>query len=125
MTTPPSLDGMHRRIAYANRKYHSGLMWVGVDVILAWLKFSGSPIISGFVDSTNLKIIDVIIIGVRSFVIKYGMNFILSVFVVLPDGLEDPDLCSNSRWIKITVVIINGRRKCSESIRFRVGWETE
>lgn len=25
-STPPSLFGMDRRIAYANRKYHSGLM---------------------------------------------------------------------------------------------------
>lgn len=29
-TTPPNLLGMDRRIAYANRKYHSGLMWGGV-----------------------------------------------------------------------------------------------
>lgn len=28
--TPPSLLGIDRRIAYANRKYHSGLMWGGV-----------------------------------------------------------------------------------------------
>lgn len=28
--TPPSLFGMDRRIAYANRKYHSGLIWGGV-----------------------------------------------------------------------------------------------
>lgn len=28
--TPPSLLGMDRRMAYANRKYHSGLMWGGV-----------------------------------------------------------------------------------------------
>lgn len=28
--TPPSLLGMDRRIAYANKKYHSGLMWGGV-----------------------------------------------------------------------------------------------
>lgn len=28
--TPPSLLGMERRIAYANRKYHSGLIWGGV-----------------------------------------------------------------------------------------------
>lgn len=28
--TPPSLLGMDRRIAYANRKYHSGLMCGGV-----------------------------------------------------------------------------------------------
>lgn len=29
-STPPSLLGMDRRIAYANRKYHSGLIWGGV-----------------------------------------------------------------------------------------------
>lgn len=29
-STPPSLLGMDRRIAYANRKYHSGLMCGGV-----------------------------------------------------------------------------------------------
>lgn len=28
--TPPSLFGIDRKIAYANRKYHSGLMWGGV-----------------------------------------------------------------------------------------------
>lgn len=29
-STPPNLLGMDRRIAYANRKYHSGLIWGGV-----------------------------------------------------------------------------------------------
>lgn len=28
--TPPNLLGIERRIAYANRKYHSGLIWGGV-----------------------------------------------------------------------------------------------
>lgn len=28
--TPPSLLGIDRRMAYANRKYHSGLIWGGV-----------------------------------------------------------------------------------------------
>lgn len=28
--TPPNLFGIDRRIAYANRKYHSGLIWGGV-----------------------------------------------------------------------------------------------
>lgn len=41
--TPPSLFGMDRRIAYANRKYHSGLMWAGVTRGLAGMKLSGSP----------------------------------------------------------------------------------
>lgn len=30
-------------MAYANRKYHSGLMWGGVARGLAGVKFSGSP----------------------------------------------------------------------------------
>jgi len=42
-STPPSLLGMDRRIAYANRKYHSGLMWGGVTKGLAGVKLSGSP----------------------------------------------------------------------------------
>ena len=42
-TTPPSLLGIDRRIAYAHRKYHSGLIWVGVVSGLAGIKFSGSP----------------------------------------------------------------------------------
>ena len=29
-STPPSLLAMDRRIAYANRKYHLGLIWGGV-----------------------------------------------------------------------------------------------
>lgn len=42
-STPPSLFGIERRIAYANRKYHSGLMWGGVTKGLAGVKLSGSP----------------------------------------------------------------------------------
>lgn len=41
--TPPSLLGMDRRMAYAKRKYHSGLMWGGVIKGLAGVKLSGSP----------------------------------------------------------------------------------
>ena len=40
--TPPSLLGMLRRIAYANKKYHSGWMCVGVTNALAGIKFSAS-----------------------------------------------------------------------------------
>lgn len=41
--TPPSLLGIDRRMAYAKRKYHSGLMCGGVTRGLAGVKFSGSP----------------------------------------------------------------------------------
>lgn len=46
-STPPSLLGMERRMAYANRKYHSGLIWGGVARGLAGVKFSGSPSMLG------------------------------------------------------------------------------
>lgn len=41
--TPPSLFGIERKMAYANRKYHSGLMCGGVTRGLAGVKLSGSP----------------------------------------------------------------------------------
>jgi len=40
--TPPSLFGIDRKIAYANKKYHSGWIWMGEFRGLAGLKFSGS-----------------------------------------------------------------------------------
>lgn len=40
--TPPNLLGIDRRIAYANKKYHSGWMCVGVIIGFAGVKFSGS-----------------------------------------------------------------------------------
>lgn len=40
--TPPSLLGIERKIAYANKKYHSGRIWDGVDNGLAGIKLSGS-----------------------------------------------------------------------------------
>lgn len=41
--TPPNLLGIERKIAYANKKYHSGLIWRGVTIELAIEKLSGSP----------------------------------------------------------------------------------
>jgi len=40
--TPPSLLGIDRKIAYANKKYHSGWIWGGVFKGLAGMKLSGS-----------------------------------------------------------------------------------
>lgn len=42
-STPPSLFGIERRMAYAKRKYHSGLICGGVTRGLAGMKLSGSP----------------------------------------------------------------------------------
>ena len=41
--TPPNLLGIARKIEYANKKYHSGLICVGVFIGFAILKLSGSP----------------------------------------------------------------------------------
>jgi len=46
-TTPPSLLGIDRRIAYTHRKYHSVLICTGVTRGLASRKFSGSVSILG------------------------------------------------------------------------------
>jgi len=53
--TPPSLFGMDRKIAYANKKYHSGWIWIGVFRGLAGLKFSGSPILNGMIKEIHIN----------------------------------------------------------------------
>lgn len=65
-STPPNFDGIARRIAYANRKYHSGWMCAGVVVILAVLKFSTSPSMFGFIVIRILIVIKIINKGVVS-----------------------------------------------------------
>lgn len=45
--TPPNLFGIDRRIAYTHRKYHSGLIWMGVTRGFAMRKFSGSASMLG------------------------------------------------------------------------------
>lgn len=47
--TPPNLFGIERKIAYANRKYHSGWICWGVTEGLAKTKFSSSPKIKGYI----------------------------------------------------------------------------
>jgi hypothetical protein len=65
-TTPPNFDGMDRRMAYANRKYHSGWMWVGVSRGFASLKFSGSAVNIGSFLRIAVTIIIKTMTGVKS-----------------------------------------------------------
>jgi hypothetical protein len=58
-TTPPSLFGIDRRIAYNHRKYHSGLMWVGVTNGFDIIKFSGSVNRFGLNNTSDINIINV------------------------------------------------------------------
>jgi|TARA_R110002050_G_scaffold120133_2_gene238062 hypothetical protein len=45
--TPPNFDGIHLRIAYANKKYHSGTICAGVDNGLAGIQLSAWPNVFG------------------------------------------------------------------------------
>lgn len=68
--TPPIFEGIERRIAYANRKYHSGWIWSGVAKGFASFEFSVSPIISGVCVVKVIKMIMAIITGVVSLIEK-------------------------------------------------------
>jgi hypothetical protein len=46
-TTPMILLGIERRIAYANKKYHSGTIWTGLLNLLAAINISASPRTNG------------------------------------------------------------------------------
>jgi len=96
-TTPPSFDGIDRRITYANRKYHSGWICTGVTIGFAGLKFSTSPSRLGAFEIMNMNRTEIMVPGSRSFVDKEGWNFILSVFVFVLFGLEEPFSCSSIR----------------------------
>jgi len=123
--TPPSFDGMDRRMTYANRKYHSGWMCTGVTSGFAGLKFSTSPSKFGEFDTISMNMIEISVPGNRSFTENDGWNFILSVSVFVLFGFEDPFSCSSIRWIIIRIISTIGSRKWREKNRFRVGWDTE
>ena len=72
--TPPNLLGIDRRMAYANKKYHSGWIWIGVTIGLAAIKFSGSPKSHGAKKATDKKNIMNIINPIKSIIEKYGWN---------------------------------------------------
>jgi len=123
--TPPSLDGMDRRITYANRKYHSGWMCRGAISGFAGLKFSTSPKMLGMFDVIVIIRIITSSMGITSFDENIGLNFIFSRAVCEFVGFEDPFSCSNIKC-RITIIMITmGRMKCREKNRFRVGWLTE
>lgn len=95
--TPPSLLGIERKMAYANRKYHSGLIWGGVTSGLAGVKLSGSPSRFGEKSDSEVSAVRRTMKPNRSLYEKYGWNEILSTFEFKPRGLLDPVSCKNSR----------------------------
>lgn len=124
-TTPPNLLGIDRRIAYANKKYHSGWIWIGVFKGFAGLKFSGSPIEKGIIK----EIIEIIhinkMIPKMSLIEKKGWKEILSLFLFIPVGEFDPFICRDAKWIIINADKIKGIKKWIAKNRFKVACPTE
>lgn len=118
--TPPSLFGIDRKIAYANKKYHSGWIWTGVTNGLAGMKLSGSPSMYGLKRVIKIKVVNKIINPKISLNEKYGWNGILSMFLLIPNGLFDPVWCKNRRWIIVIAATIKGKTKCKVKNRVKV-----
>jgi hypothetical protein len=115
-----NLLGIDRRIAYANRKYHSGWILTGVTSGFAGVKLSWSLRIYGSFRVNTVNIIIIIANPNISFTVKYGWNGILSVFLFSPSGLFDPVWCRNRRWISTIPAIANGIRKSCAKNRVNV-----
>lgn len=96
VSTPPSLFGTDRNIVYANKKYHSGWMWLGVINGLAGEKFSGSISMNGFIIIIAIIVIIRLILNM-SFIEKYGWKGIFLMFLFVPSGLLDPVWWRNIR----------------------------
>ena len=109
--TPPSLLGIDRRIAYANRKYHSGWTCTGVTNGLAGMKLSVSLRRYGSFRERVDRAVNKMMKPTMSLVTKYGWNGILSVSLFRPRGLFDPVWCRNNRCTIASAAITNGMRK--------------
>jgi len=123
--TPPNLFGIERRIAYANKKYHSGWMWIGVFKGLAGLKFSGSPILLGNRSTMKIKNIKNTMAPRLSLILKNGWKEILSKFELTPTGEFDPVICNEAKWMMISDAKIIGKIKCIMKNRFKVAFLIE
>lgn len=117
--------GIERRIAYANRKYHSGLICGGVTRGLAGVKLSGSPSRLGENSAREARAVSSAAKPNRSLYEKYGWNEILSASELRPVGLFEPVSWRKSTWRIKNAAIMKGRRKWNAKNRVRVALSTE
>jgi len=122
--TPPNLLGIERKIAYENKKYHSGWIWCGVTEKLASTKFSLSPSIKGLNNDTNKKTVKQKKKKKKSFLIEKIENLSLTGTLSKPIEFLDPFSCKK----KICIITINntikGNKKCKQKKRFTVTFVT-
>ena len=123
--TPPNLLGMARKIAQANKKYHSGTIWAGVDNELARMKLSGSPRRFGLNRTSHKRAESMIQKPKTSLIVKYQWNGILSAEETTPSGLLLPVLCSMKICTTTVNATNNGTTKWKVKKRVRVALSTE
>ena len=124
-TTPPNLLGILRKIAYAKRKYHSGIIWIGVLRGLAGIKFSGSPKRNGVNKARVKKNTSTNNNVKKSLIAKYFKKGILSRFIDTPKGLLEPFSWRKKMWTIAMADKIKGIRKCNIKNRVKVPWPIE
>lgn len=64
-------------------------------------------------------------IPIKSLILKYGWNGILSMFIEVPKGFEEPVSWRRVMWIITSKEIIKGIIKCNAKKRVKVGLSTE
>jgi len=96
-------------------------MCTGVESGLAKFRFSTSPRRSGSIEIMRTMTPPTSGIGSISFTVKDGLNLILSRFLEVPVGLEDPVSWRVIRCTKVRAAMTIGTKKCSEKNRFSVG----
>lgn len=84
-------------MAYANRKYHSGLICGGVTMGFAGVKLSGSPSRLGENSAKEARGTSKRTKPSTSLYEKYGWKEILSAFELSPIGLLDPVSWRNNK----------------------------
>lgn len=88
--TPAVFLGRDRRIAYEGRKYHSGWICTGVCIEFAGTLLIESPKIYGKKKEIIIDKNNIIMINIRSLIVKYGWKWILSIFLFSPILFLDP-----------------------------------
>jgi hypothetical protein len=113
--TPTAFEGMQRRIPYAKRKYHSGLICSGVFIASQCAQLSASINITAH-NIITISIERIVINTVTPSLLYHIVNRLPSPF---PTALPLTYSCSKCKCKTISPRIIIGSRKCSEKNRPR------
>jgi len=100
-------------------------MCSGVTSGFAGVKFSVSPKIYGKARQIQISVVVIINMPIKSFQEWKEWNGILSMFELIPRGLDDPVWCRKRRCTITAAAIMNGKRKWMAKNRVNVAFPTE